>query len=121
MYTVDDMKLVNLTPHTITVRRDDGSELTIKPSGQVARVTTRDQYAGELAHFRVPLYKREFGNVEDLPDPADLTVYIVSSLVLEAVKQTTGRSDVVAPDTGPTAIRDDAGRIVAVTRFIVAE
>lgn len=40
--------------------------------------------------------------------------FSVSSLVAQAV---VGREDVVAPDTGPTAIRDEAGRIVAVRRF----
>ena len=41
-------------------------------------------------------------------------IYIVSSLVAQAVA---GRNDVVAPDAGPTAIRNEQGQIVAVTRF----
>ncbi|RME25645.1 MAG: hypothetical protein D6800_07370, partial [Candidatus Zixiibacteriota bacterium] len=60
---------------------------------------------------------RALGDVEGLPDPQDGTVYLVSSMVLSAVR---GRRDVVAPDTGPTAIRDETGRITAVTRLVVA-
>lgn len=63
----------------------------------------------------IPLQRRSTGAVTGLPDPQPDTLLIVSSMVLDAAK---GRVDLIAPDTGATAIRDDAGRIVAVTRFV---
>lgn len=61
------------------------------------------------------MIKNTYGDMTGLPGPAPDTIYIVSSLVLAAL-QGKGRTDVVAPDTGPPAIRDAQGRIVAVTR-----
>jgi hypothetical protein len=41
---------------------------------------------------------------------------IVSGMVLDALAG--GRPDVVAPDTGPDAVRDEKGHIVAVLGFV---
>ena len=49
-----------------------------------------------------------------LPAPVAGVVYVVSALVADRAR----RSDVVSPDTGPSAIRD-GGQIVAVTGFTV--
>ena len=106
---------INLTPHAISVRKENGSTFTVEPSGIVARVATHEQKIGELDG--VPLMKRSFGEVENLPEVKEGTIYIVSSLVLPAAAAA-GRTDVVAPDTGATAIRDENGHIVAVTRFV---
>ena len=106
--------LVNLTPHEIVVRREDGSELRIPPSGVVARVTATAESVGTLAG--VPVVSTRYRKIEDLPAPRGGVQYIVSSLVRMAA---TGRADLVSPDTGTeSAIRDDAGRIVAVRRFM---
>jgi len=105
--------LVNLTPHEIVVRREDGSELRIPPSGVVARVTATAEPVGTLAG--VPVVSTRYGEIEDLPAPRGGVQYIVSSLVRMAAPE---RADLVSPDTGPeSAIRDDDGRIVAVRRF----
>jgi hypothetical protein len=105
-------RLINLAPHAITIRVGD-SDLTIPPSGQVARVTSQEVPGDPVGD--IPTVRRVWGDVDGLPAPAPDTVYLVSSLVLEHVR---GRDDVMAPDTGPTAIRDSAGQIVAVRRFV---
>ena len=103
------MKLVNLTPHPLNFRFGD-TTLTLPLSGQIARLetqtTTDDAIAG------IPVVTTRFGRVVGLPDPRPNTVYVTSSLVAQAVR----RPDVVAPDTGPTAIREN-GQVVAVTRL----
>jgi len=105
-------RLVNLTPHAIKVAGEDGETiLEAAPSGQVARCTTSSEVVGEICGIEV--VKTTFGLVDGLPPAEEGTIYIVSSLVAQAA----GRDDVVAPDTGPTAIRDEAGRILAVKRF----
>ncbi len=112
------MALINLTPHPIVVRTD-GVDITIPASGQVARVTSQQELASQIDVYglTIPVQRTTFGQVDGLPDPKPNTIYIVSSLVLGALKGS--RPDVVAPDTGPTAIRNDNGQIVAVTRFQV--
>jgi acetyl-CoA carboxylase carboxyltransferase component len=104
------MKFINLTPHAISV---EGLG-TFPASGEVARVSTVCTVVGEVAG--IAAYKQSFGDVVGLPSPIEGTVYIVSGMVISAV---IGRSDVVAPDTGSTAIRDEKGHIIAVRNFIV--
>ena len=107
------VKFVNLTPHSIAIKTDSGI-VTVEPSGTVARVGTVERVIGSLDG--IPLIKREFGEVEGIPSPQADTIYIVSALVLSA----TDRADVVAPDTGPTAVRDENGHIKYVTRLVSA-
>ena len=106
-----EVRFVNLTPHEIVVRREDGSALMVASSGLAARCTASSEVVGEIDGVKV--VRSTFGPVEGLPEPQDGTIYIVSSMVAQQVP---GRDDVVAPDTGPTAIRE-AGQVVAVKRF----
>ena len=112
------MKAINLTPHAIVVRVS-GRDVVIPPSGQVARVSTKQVEVGvvEIDGVAVPVVVNDYGPVDGLPAPEPGTIYIVSGLVLSRVG---GRKDVVAPDTGSTAVRDGGGQIVAVTRFVGA-
>lgn len=105
------MNIVNLTPHVVVVETEHGRR-EFPPSGIVARVATTQEAVSQVDG--IAIVKSVFGEVQDLPEPREDTIYIVSSLVAQAVPW---RDDVVAPDTGPTAIRDEAGRIVAVRRF----
>lgn len=104
--------MLNLTPHAITLQRVDGTRVTYAPSGKVARVSTTeaevDQYDG------VPVMSRQLGEAEGLPEEG--VVCLVSAMVASAVP---GRKGVYAPDSGPTAIREN-GQVVAVTRLVAA-
>lgn len=104
------MNIINLTPHAVVIT--DGP--TFPPSGKVARVSVQQVDDGFIGG--VPVKKQTFGNIVDLPDPADDTVYIVSALVLSAAKAA-GRTDCVAPDTAK-AVRNDDGHIVSVPGFV---
>lgn len=105
------MNLLNLTPHAITLRTPDG-DVTFPPSGKIARVETVETITGELAG--VPVIARSMGATTGLP--TDGTPCLVSAMVLSAVP---GMIGVYAPDSGPTAIREN-GQIVAVTRLVAA-
>ena len=108
---------VNLTPHSITIDTPNGT-ITVPPSGTVVRVRVDEAPAGAI--MGIPLVSRSLGAVEGLPDAADNDViYIVSGFVYNSLQECgIKRSDVVAPDTGATAERDDNGRIVAVRRLL---
>ena len=105
----------NLTPHAIIVVSLEGAEVPFPPSGTVARVATKQEALPNLGGFAVK--KTTFGVVENLPEPEDDVVFIVSALVLGQVQN---RPDVVGPDTGPTAIRVN-GQVVAVKGFVQLE
>jgi hypothetical protein len=94
------MNFVNLCPHTIHIC-NSRFIVSFQPSGIVARVTAAYETLPSLAGFRVS--RQVFGEVENLPDPAPDTTYVVSGMVLAALKGS--RPDVVAPDTGTTQVR----------------
>ena len=112
-------KLVNLTSHDVVIANDAGAEiLRIPPSGIIARIDVRQDVIGHVESdgVTIPVVATVFGELTGLPEPEQDVVYIASTLVAQRAAQL-GRKDVVSPDTGPTAVRDDAGRIVAVRRF----
>ena len=100
-----EMKIINLTPHVINIRRADGSVIDIPPSGQVARCAETRVPAGEIAGIGVTI--AVYGAVEGLPEPERNTIYIVSAIVLTRVPE---RKDVFAPGT---LIRDADGKPIA--------
>jgi len=112
------MRFVNCTPHAINILREDGSIMTVESSGVVVRVETTQEIVGNIDG--VPVVRTVFNNVT-LPEPQDGVVYIVSTVVLQALQQMgICRDDLVAPDTGPqSAVRDGTGQIVAIRRFQV--
>lgn len=108
------MRFRNLTPHAIKVVREDGCETVFQPDPQgPARVSVRTETLPAIVGFR--LQQQAFGQVENLPEYDENTVLVVSALVLAQCKD---RTDVVAPDTGRDAIRNDAGHVVAVRGFV---
>lgn len=114
------MNFINLTPHVLNVVDADGNQLfSVAPSGKSARVTTDQTVVGSVVG--VDIVRTVFGDVDGLPDPQPDTVYIVSTLVLQALKANDiQRDDVVAPDTSPASVvRNADGQIIGVKRFQV--
>jgi len=107
------MKIVNLTPHAVTINGIFKS-LTIPPSGMVARVET-DTVISSIVNVdgvALRVSTQSMGKVVGLPapdpDPEGATYYLVSLPVAQALAGS--RPDVLAP--GPL-IRDSEGRPVA--------
>jgi hypothetical protein len=119
------MNFINLTPHDLVIELENGQRVTIPKSGTVARVSQESfpidgcqlEIDNEL-HF-IPVTHPVYGEVEGLPpvDPDNPhLIYLVSAMVANT-PAASARLDVYAPDTGPTAIRED-GRIVAVRGLV---
>lgn len=103
------IKIVNLTPHVINVQDAETGEIrNIPPSGKVARLSSsRETVMQILTPSGVfNLTRTVFGEVQDLPEPDGESIFIVSSLVAQAVPN---RYDVFVPDD---TFRDSEGRIV---------
>ena len=98
------MNIINLTPHAVNFIREGFEPLVIEPSGNVARLSTKTVVIDEIAG--IPVTTTEFGEIEGLPDPAENTIYITSSLVAGRCSE---RTDVFIPNE---SVRDDAGRII---------
>lgn len=97
------MTIKNLTPHTINIVTGNGN-IEITPSGVIPRVSVKTVPVGSANG--IPLFRNEYGNVVDLPDPVDGTLYVVSGLLKSACPE---RSDLVVP---AKQIRDEQGRII---------
>ena len=109
------MNIINLTAHTINVV--NGESNIAYPSEGLARVKAEEKTIGTVNGISV--VKTVYTTVEGLPDQQENTVYLVSTLVLQALKANgIERPDCLAPNTGVSgAIRDDQGRIVGVRGF----
>jgi len=135
------MKLINLTPHSVTIFDLDAEKIEL-PSSGVARVSTEETDLGIIgqrpfAHSigeggsihekggmigGIPIVSSPIlGPVVGLPKPEEGVAYIVSLMVLQH-PDVHGRADVFAPATGPkhAALRDEQGRITGVTRLVAA-
>lgn len=101
------MKIMNLTPHTINLISGD-KNVPIEPSGTIARVSvSRQQVATvDVDGVTFPINKNLFGEITDLPDSIDGTIFIVSAIVANACKE---RNDLVIVDE---AVRNEAGQII---------
>jgi hypothetical protein len=112
------MKFVNLTPHEIVVRLPDGSDRAFPSEGNCRVSVTQKE---DSKWDGIPIFLNSYGPVEGLPGYQPDTCYIVSLMVINALKADSPdgviRGDVVSPDSGPTAIRE-AGKIVAVRGFV---
>lgn len=117
---------VNLTPHTFTLYSLDKKEIVLSvptlldDQGNVvtARVAQTYDNLAPVAGFTV--VKSVYGEVTGLPDPHPDTYHIVSLLVAQALQaQGIVRNDILVPDTGAGAVRNDSGTIIGTTRFMV--
>jgi len=134
------MVFVNLTPHPIVLRDESGNDTIVPPSGTVALVNCtpgdrREEYKG----FPVPVMGHDSGfEVVGLPPVSNcpcidewgaephcelcagrgVEVYYLVSCTVSS-HMSFSRNDVLVPGTGPNdgAVRDEAGRIIAVTRL----
>ena len=111
------VKIVNLTPHAITVLKN-GEEIAVyEASGSIARCEWKTVAVGKIAG--IPLTETRFGKLylidrdrvkHELPEQQDGTFYIVSALVARVAQ----REDFIIVDD---TVRDDKGRIVGCQSF----
>lgn len=112
------IKFVNLTPHAIKVRTAEGGDvIEYPPSGHIVRVPMSNKQVGAIGpHACVVQTKSRV--IYGMPEPELGTVYIVSRMVLDTIKDSADpRPDVVAPDTERPE-RDHNGRIICVRGLI---
>lgn len=99
----------NLTPHSIVVILSDDIRYVITPSDTVARCTATTETIGEVNG--IPLTKTSYGEVYGLPSPRDNTIYIVSSVVAQALPN---RDDLFIPNE---IVRDANGKVIGCKSF----
>jgi hypothetical protein len=121
------MKILNLTPHPIVIRKKDGTEITIQPSGIVWRMKEDDvEITGQLGFDTegIEVVARRYSiDMTDIPAEVRSADIVIVSLPLllslkAALKVMPTKPLFCAPDTGSGAIRDEQGRIIGTTRLV---
>lgn len=109
------MKLVNCTPHDVVITDVLGMYLSFPASGICPRVSSKEVPTDtiEVGGSVIATCRREYGAVEGLPEPAEDTLYIVSSMVKAACPD---RADLVVPHD---FYRNEKGDIVACKKFAI--
>ena len=105
------MPIVNLTKLAVRLADARGDVFkTIEPAEHSLKLRTR----GEERHVDgVPIEITQIPAIEGLPDPQDGTYYVVP----RPVATVPNRPDFLVPDTGPSAIRDEEGKVIATRRL----
>lgn len=101
------MKIKNLTPHPLKIQRLDGSFLELSKPEVGTLIPRRAATSVQCATIEgVAIATTQFGEVENLPEIEDGTIYIVSRLVVDGAPH---RIDLFAPGE---LLRDDQGVII---------
>jgi len=109
---METIQLVNLTPHTINIVTEDGTQILSLESQGIARVAATTEVVGQLkvGEVVVPQTHTTFGEVEGLPEQAPGVGYIVSNMIISALaQQGIHRTDLFTPGM---QVRDDQGRVI---------
>ena len=132
------MEAINLTPHTITLYKEDGTKIEIPSSGTIRL----KENTKEIGYPYIVV--KSFGDIEvkynENPVLVEISkeypymiMVIVSSIALDAlyaakeyefplheIIEDAAAWIFVAPDTGPdSAVRDENGRIIGIKRFYI--
>lgn len=107
------MYIINLTPHTISIIRDDNkSPLVIEPHGIVCRVIEETETVSYVNG--IPIRVSHPSSVEGLPPQQEGVIYITSGMAAAAAWEL-GRADVYCPSTlEDDIIRNEKGLTIAI-------
>ncbi len=115
------MKILNYTPHAITLLNADGLVATIQSSGNIRVTSSKKEYQYiPFAGTYIPVFQQEMGEIEF---PSDFeyeegTIYVVSRIVKEALKDNMEyyqyQNYFMVPDD---LVRDEKGVIIGCKGF----
>lgn len=98
-------KIINMTPHAVTIVTKDGEVIKTFPKGEVVpRLSQSTQTVDEV--MGIPITETKFGECMNLPDAMDGIYLIVSRLILAANSE---RTDLLVPNQ---VVRDGEGNII---------
>ena len=103
------MKIVNLTPHCINYYIED--YIVKLPSKGIARISAETVDVKSINGYS--LTRTVYGEVQDLPEPEEDTLFVVSAMVRIALPD---RKDLVSP---ARLVRDEKGQIIGCESFDV--
>jgi hypothetical protein len=109
---MSDIKWVNLTPHIVKVYRGQKIIRTFWPTSPSARIAVDVNLIDVIDD--IPIYTRGPSKTINLPKPRKNTIYIVSSIVLNANPK---RTDLVSPESAFLGVKNKQNQIIGVSGF----
>jgi len=107
------MKIINLTPHPITLVNSDGSLIQSWAKSETPARCNQTTEGVKTLKGGIIITRTEFGEVYNLPEPKEGVLYIVSRLVLAACPI---RTDLLVPNE---LYRDKDGNIKGCQSFSI--
>ena len=111
---MEPINIINLTPHDVNYYVQDEILVTfpvISTNPDDLPRCEKFSETVEIPGLNFKTYKTRFGEVNDLPEPADGVFYIVSALVRDRRQD---RKDLLSPTD---AVRDEKGRVIGCRGF----
>ena len=105
-----EVKILNYTPHVVTMVDGDNNIILELPSNGVARCSSTRYAVGQVNG--IPMNRTVFGEISGLPDPKDGTYIVVSRIVAEAAGDS--RNDLLVVDD---TVRGADGQIIGARAF----
>jgi hypothetical protein len=107
------MILKNYTPHEVSIFSSLGEKIETLPTLGIARVL--ETTTTGIPVNGIPVVSKKYSEVTGLPEPEDGVIFVVSQMVLSAMKD---RRDIMCPDTGSeSSVRDSEGKLLGVRRL----
>ena len=100
------MEIINLTPHVLKIKDENGSIRNIQASGKVVRCVLTTEERGVLDGIKIT--SKKFGDIVGLPEPKEGVIFVTSEIAASAIWELfpERRRDVFIPGT---LVRDENG------------
>ena len=109
------MTIVNLNKHAVSGLVNN--EVVTFPAceqGKECRVSVTSKEVERVPGMKC--VETTYGQVENVPEPQEGVVFIVNMIVLDRLPH---RKDLIAPDSGPSAVRNEKGQVLHVVQWKV--
>lgn len=107
------MRVVNLTPHEVTVFDDNDVVIKTYPSAGLARASQANTPVDNIDGVLV--VSTSYGEVTGLPEPTEGTVFIVSFITVNAARAHGRTTDDLLVTSSP--VRNDRGQVIGCRAF----
>lgn len=109
------MTIINLNKHSVS-GLFNGSVVTFPAceQGKECKVAVTSKEVERIPGFKC--VETTYGEVQNVPDPQEGVVYIVNMIVLDRMPN---RKDLIAPDSGPSAVRNEKNQVLHVVQWKV--
>lgn len=107
--------IINLNKHAVSgVFNGEVVSFPACEQGKECRVSVTSKEVERVPGMKC--VETTYGEVQNVPEPQEGVVYIVNMIVLDRMPH---RKDLIAPDSGPSAVRNEKSQVLHVVQWKV--